>query len=302
MEYLLTVIIPNRNITDLLQRCLDSIPRRDDIQIIIVDDASDIPQEQFDSYPGLGEKNVEVIFTKEGRGAGYARNVALEHARGKWLMFVDSDDFLLPSALSLIDRYAGSDKDIIYFNIESRYSDSMLPASRHEKFHKAFATYSEEEGQLEKFLRFGYTEPWGKLIRRELVSRHGIRFDESPVANDYMFSVVTGYYAAKVELCMDAIVCVTMRDGSLCADYWGSDENTMSRLKVYAGVQRFFDDHKIGLEPLFRYMRGLRTSKKALFGRALEECSLKGYSKLTVLWRCLYGYVYSRIKPRKKFC
>ena len=139
MDYLLTIIIPNRNILDLLSRCLDSLPRRKDIQIIVVDDASEISQEAFAGYPGLDDPFVEVVFCSDAKGAGHARNVGLAKAKGNWLMFVDSDDFLLPSALSLIDKYADSDSDIVYFNIESRYSDTLLPAWRHEKFQKAFA-------------------------------------------------------------------------------------------------------------------------------------------------------------------
>lgn len=302
MGYLLTIIIPNRNILDLLERCLSSLPRRDDIQIIVVDDASDISEEERMSYPGVGDPHVNVIFTKEARGAGYARNVALEHAEGKWLMFVDSDDFLLEGALDLIDRYMGSDSDIVFFGIESRYSDTLEPAWRGEKFEEAFSRYSERDGQLEKFLRYGYTEPWGKLIRRSLVIDNAIRFDESLVANDYMFSVKTGYHASSVEFCREPLVCITVRSGSLCNDYFGSDEKTMSRLEVYAGVQRFFDVHGIAQEPLFRFLRGIRGKKKHLFAVALDKCASLGFSRLHVLWRCFMGYVGKFFKPENKFC
>ena len=64
----------HKNIPNLLQRCLDSIPNREDVQIIVVDDNSDPNIVDFDKFPGLNRSNVEVIFTKEGKGAGYARN------------------------------------------------------------------------------------------------------------------------------------------------------------------------------------------------------------------------------------
>lgn len=302
MGYLLTIIVPNRNILDLLERCLSSLPRRDDIQIIVVDDASDISEEERESYPGVGDPHVQVIFTQEASGAGHARNVALEHAEGKWLMFVDSDDFLLEGALELIDRYADSDRDIVFFGIESRYSDTLKPAWRGERFEEAFSRYPEENGQLERFLRYGYTEPWGKLIRRSLVCDNAIRFDESLVANDYMFSVKTGYYASSVELCREPLVCVTVRSGSLCNDYFGSDEKTMSRLEVYAGVQHFFDTHDIALEPLFRFVRGIRGKRRHLFSAALDRCASLGFSHVKVLWRCFTGYVVNIFKSENKFC
>lgn len=69
-----TFIIPHKNSPDLLQKCLDSIPRRDDVQIIVVDDNSDAGKVDFDHFPGLDDPTVEVYLTKEGKGAGYARN------------------------------------------------------------------------------------------------------------------------------------------------------------------------------------------------------------------------------------
>ena len=301
MGYLLTIIIPSRNIFSLLERCLGSLPRRSDIQIIVVDDASEMTDAERNGYPGIGDPSVEVVFTTEGRGAGFARNRALDKAQGKWLMFVDSDDYLLPGALQLIDRYADVESDIVFFNIESRYSDSLEPAWRHEKFQRAFSVYSEADGQLEKFLRYGYTEPWGKLVRREMVVRHGIRFDESLVANDYMFSVLTGHHASKVELCREPLICVTVREGSLCDDFFGSEEKTMSRLAVYVGVQRFFDEHRIDLEPLFRFVRGVRGQRPGLFRQALQLCSRMGYPRAEVLWRCFTGYFSSKSTPDNKF-
>lgn len=301
-KYLLSLIIPHRNCLDLLERCLDSVPRRDDIQIIVVDDASDPKVVDFEKYRSLADEHVEIIFTTEGLGAGYARNVGLRHAHGKWLMFLDSDDFLLPSALDLIDRYSASESDIIYFNIESRYSDTMLPAWRHEKFKAAFANYSKESGQLDKFLRYGYGEPWGKLIRRSFVEKHGFTFQESKVANDYMFSMQTGHAAESIELCLDSLLCVTVRSGSLTSDHFGSDENTMNKLRVFIGVQKFFDENGIRLEPLFRFIRGIRTKKSNMFKTALEECAQNGYPTCVVLFRCLFGYIYSRLKPENKFC
>ena len=84
-----SIIIPSKNLPDLLQRALDSIPRRDGIQVIVVDDASDPGVVDFSAYPGLEDPQVEVVFTKEARGAGYARNAGLARAAGRWTLFLD---------------------------------------------------------------------------------------------------------------------------------------------------------------------------------------------------------------------
>ena len=64
-----SIIIPHKNIPNLLQRCLDSIPNREDVQIIVVDDNSDPNIVDFDKFHGLIICNVEVFFTNVGNVA-----------------------------------------------------------------------------------------------------------------------------------------------------------------------------------------------------------------------------------------
>lgn len=109
-----SIIIPHKNIPNLLQRCLDSIPNREDVQIIVVDDNSDPNIVDFDKFPGLNRSNVEVIFTKEGKGAGYARNTGIKYVKGKWLLFSDADDYFSENVNRLFDDYENSVMDVIY--------------------------------------------------------------------------------------------------------------------------------------------------------------------------------------------
>ena len=112
-----SVIIPHHDTPDLLQRCLESIPRREDLEIIIVDDNSNLSKEDFDTFPGLGEKNVEVIFSKEGRGAGYVRNLGVEKSSGDWLIFADADDFFTSNMAFVLDKYKNNHTlDLVFFN------------------------------------------------------------------------------------------------------------------------------------------------------------------------------------------
>ena len=65
-----SIIIPHKNTPDLLKRCINSIPVRKDLEIIIVDDNSSEKFVDFDNFPGLHRENTTVIFNKEGKGAG----------------------------------------------------------------------------------------------------------------------------------------------------------------------------------------------------------------------------------------
>ena len=107
-SYHYSIIIPHKNTPRLLERCLYSIPTWDEIQIIIIDDNSNSESVDFSHFPGNGRKNTEVLFTKEGKGAGYARNIGLSHARGKWIIFADADDFFTADCFTILNEYMDS--------------------------------------------------------------------------------------------------------------------------------------------------------------------------------------------------
>src|SRR5690606_20485542 len=129
-RYNYSIIIPHKNIPKLLERCLWSIPRRKDLQIIVVDDNSDPLIVDFDNFPGLNDPAVEVYFTKEGKGAGYARNVGLSKAEGRMLLFADADDFFNYCIHDILEEYKDCDTDIVYFKSNSVHSEYFTSADR----------------------------------------------------------------------------------------------------------------------------------------------------------------------------
>lgn len=190
-----SIIIPHKNIPDLLQRCLDSIPRRDDIQIIIVDDNSNPQKVDFENFPGLGDPCVEVYFTKEGKGAGYARNVGLKYAKGKWLFFADSDDTYTSSFSKFLTDSKDLVADVVYFKANLINND--VSKSPFFLMNYYITQYLYHGGALSD-VKFGVWEPWNKMISRQLVVQNNILFDEIPSSNDKMFSLKVGEFAERV--------------------------------------------------------------------------------------------------------
>ena len=90
-----SVIVPVYNVEKYIDKCLDSLVNQTlkDIEIIVVNDGSpDDSQQVIDMYVKKYPKKIK-SYIKENGGQGSARNLGLEHAKGEYISFVDSDDY-----------------------------------------------------------------------------------------------------------------------------------------------------------------------------------------------------------------
>lgn len=228
-----TVIIPHKNIPDLLQRCLDSIPPREDVQVIVVDDDSDAGVVDFDCFPGKERSDVEMFFTKEGRGSGYARNVGMQHAKGKWVMFADADDFFTEEYERLLNEMVNADEDLVYFDYCNVLSDDISQEVKKRTWIRPYlAAYMASDGKNKNDLITQYIVPWGKLIKRELIERNDIWFDETRWGTDVFFSTQVAIKARSIGVNERIVYVLTERPGSLVYDLVG----TLGELRVRSKV------------------------------------------------------------------
>lgn len=209
MPYNYTIIIPHKNIPELLARCIDSIPERDDIQIIVVDDNSTDADTYLEKYPELFRPDIEFYFTKEGKGAGYARNVGLKRATGKWIMFADADDFFLPEWMSITDRYLSSDADVVQFRIDDVLSRNDC------LWHNESLDYYAAGKITERDVLFSNITCWAKMINSSFIQHNNIQFEEVKSGNDVAFGFQVAVWSCRVLICPSAIYDVTYREGSL---------------------------------------------------------------------------------------
>ena len=208
-----TIIIPHKNSIKYLQRCLDSIPDKNDIQIIIVDDNSDAVE--INNFPGLNKKNTEVYFTKEGKGAGYARNIGLSHAKGKWLLFADADDYFNDGFYDVIEKYVNSDYEIIYFSATSIDNNSGAKANRNKNIVKVINNFNKEKYKTFEDLIFKNWTPWSKMFKHKYIKQKNLLFEEVKVGNDALFVLESGINAKKIAVDKYPIYCVTYSPNSL---------------------------------------------------------------------------------------
>ena len=107
-----SIIMPAYNSEAFIRKALSSIPKRDDIEIIVVNDGS------TDNTAAIAKGfNVKLIDRKENMGIGYSRREALAAAQGEYIMFFDSDDTIVQENFNIaLDMLTG--EDIIYYDLK----------------------------------------------------------------------------------------------------------------------------------------------------------------------------------------
>jgi glycosyltransferase involved in cell wall biosynthesis len=238
-----SIIIPHRNIPELLERLIKSIPRRDDLEIIVVDDHSD--EEAVKQLRLMERKNLTLVLNDECHGAGHARNSALPLAKGKWVLFADSDDFFNSGFDEFLSEYADSDVDIVYFNANSVDTDTYEPSNRVDHLHDFISEYQKDSERGNLVMRYLFTEPWCKMVKRNLIEHNDVRFEETIIRNDVRYSYLVGFYAKDIIVDDRQLYCVTTRRNSVSRGV--GRQASLDELKVFAGWKHFLMIHKIPL-------------------------------------------------------
>ena len=197
-----TFIIPHKNSPQYLNQCLNSIPRREDIQIIIVDDNSDKNIVDWDSFKFNDPTGIELVLTTEGKGAGYARNVGISKANGKWLLFPDADDYYSNGLLNTLDKYKDHDLEVIYFNFNIIDESGLLYTK--DKIYEYVSQYDGSK-QSADIVKYRLNAPWLKMVRKEFVDKNNIKFEEVPIGNDCFFTLQLGYLSEKYLIIKDKL-------------------------------------------------------------------------------------------------
>ena len=240
---LLSIIIPHYNSPDLLEKILESIPAFDEIEIIVIDDNSKINLDRYERLTS-SEKYSSITFVNNytgKQGAGAARNIGIDKATGKWVLFADADDYFVPGFYDKVKKYFNSDYDVVFFKSTSVYLDTGQVAERHVFYNKLINDYlASRELKHEMALRYYYHIPCGKMIKKHFLKKNIIKFDEVIASNDVMFSAKVGFYMKQFAMDENVIYCITRGSGSLTMSIEEHIYDT--RLNVFINYYKYLDD------------------------------------------------------------
>lgn len=214
-----SIIIPVYNTEKYLRPCLDSLTKQTlrNIEIICVDDGSTDASLQV-LYEYESRDHRIRVFTEPHKNAGQARNLGLKQARGEYLYFLDSDDYidasLLEKAVSTLDKsqadifvfaanYHNMQNNCIYF-IPWSFVAGRLPQK---------STFSPDDIQQFLFNVF-CTWCWNKIFRRSFIEKYNIVFQETQRTNDMAFVFQALASAKTISVLKEPLVYYRIKHGN----------------------------------------------------------------------------------------
>lgn len=213
----LSIILPIYNVESYLQRCLESITTQivdDTIEIIGVNDGStdssyEILKEYQKKYSYIS------IINQSNQGLSAARNAGLKKAKGEFVFFLDSDDYVDVYFLKKITPYLLQENDVVMFNAQVVNEKTGVISKYKPLLHKTYTI------GLDFFLNYllqGHEVmicAWSKLYRRDFLLSNNLYFKSGLLHEDELFTPIMCFYADRILVINEYLYNYSVREGSI---------------------------------------------------------------------------------------
>jgi len=246
-----SIVLPVYNVETYLARCIESIVHQSftNYEMILVDDGSgDGSGAICDAYAKQDER-IQVIHKANG-GLSSARNAGMKKARGRYIFFVDSDDWIEPEALAcLYGKIENNPCDVLKFNFYNQPSgEETISSISTGIYEKDEITNCVMHEAIKETGRINFSA-WSHVYRTELLKREKIEFvsEREIGSEDYLFNFQVYLCANRMQVIAECLYDYDCREGSLSRRYrpalFEQYYQLQVRMEAYAdkkGVKEFF--------------------------------------------------------------
>ncbi len=237
-----SIIVPVYNAEACLRRCVESVLNQEyaDFELLLADDGSrDSSGRICDEY-AVADSRVRV-FHKENSGVSDSRNLCLDQARGRYLQFLDADDWITANATKLLVQAMEEHLcDLVISDFYRVVGERVSPKG---DIDEAQVLSREEYAShmMENPANYYYGVLWNKLYRREIVERHHLRMDPAiSWCEDFMFNLEYIRRAKTFFALQVPVYYYVKTKGSLCTQGISISKTIQMKLTVFEYYNQFY--------------------------------------------------------------
>lgn len=242
MEPCVSIVIPIYNAESTLRRCVDSVLTQEyaDFELILADDGSQDGSGALCDALAQADGRVRVLH-KENTGVSDTRNQAMAMARGRYLQFLDADDWITPNATKLLVRAAEENRcDLVVSNFYRVVGDRVSPKGDIDEdgplTREEYAAH-----MMENPADFYYGVLWNKLYRRDIIERRQLRMNpELSWCEDFLFNLEYIRHAKRFFALQVPVYYYVKTKGSLVSQGMTISKTVRMKLALFEYYDQFY--------------------------------------------------------------
>lgn len=237
-----SIIVPVYNAEACLRRCVESVLNQEyaDFELLLADDGSRDGSGRICDEYAAADSRVRV-FHKENSGVSDSRNLCLDQARGRYLQFLDADDWITANATKLLVQAIEEHLcDLVISDFYRVVGERVSPKG---DIDEAQVLSREEYAShmMENPANYYYGVLWNKLYRREIVERHHLRMDPAiSWCEDFMFNLEYIRRAETFFALQVPVYYYVKTKGSLCTQGISISKTIQMKLTVFEYYNQFY--------------------------------------------------------------
>lgn len=267
-ELMVSVIVPVYNAQNYLEQCIRSIQEQtlQEIEVLLVDDGS--TDGSADIIRRLaGEDGRLRLITQKNAGGGAARNRGMAEAKGRYLMFLDGDDYFSPELLEkLSGQMERTRADVCICMARSYHEDLGFETAEPAALRKEFLPALTEEKQTfswrdmpDHIFNTFHNWPWNKMFRRSFVEEKGLKFQEIKRTNDLLFTCSALMEAERLTVVEEELVYYRVGISGSCQTT--NREAPLDFYHAFAALKKFLEEKGV-----------FEQVKRSFVNHALDGC------------------------------
>ncbi|MCI8471341.1 MAG: glycosyltransferase family 2 protein [Clostridia bacterium] len=188
---LVSIIVPVYNGEKYIEKCIESINKQTykEIEIIVINDGSTDKTKEILEEISMKQKNMTILNKKENKGTAICKNIGIQHSKGKYIFFVDSDDTITEDAINkMLNLLKKNNGDAIRTTYRFDYNGKIVKGN--EKIENIAFAQNRKVELIQKFLLdqiHGFCSGVF-LLKKDIIIKNNIRFKEDmTIMEDFIF-------------------------------------------------------------------------------------------------------------------